>query len=582
MRENSHDEPGGGPRASAEAQTGDSRYKWLVLITVVFGAFAAILDSTIVNTALPTIQHDFSSDLHTASFVATGYILASGVIVPLTAFLSNRFGIKRTYIVSLAVFTGGSALCGLAPSIGLLIAFRVLQGAGGAALFPLAFAILFEVFPDEERGRANGVFGIPVLVAPAIGPTIGGFLVQYFTWHWIFYVNLPIGIAGILLAMRYLRENAAEPHRRFDAIGFVFVAAGVALLLYGLSNLAYDGLNDLQNVAGPVVLGVILTAAFVWIELRRREPLLDLRLYRLRNFLVGNIITWVATIGLFVPAFLLPQYLQTLLGLSPFVAGLLLLPQGVGSVFGSFLSGQLYNRLGPRLLIFIGSAITLVSGYFLATWTSAAPVLGILIIILLPRGIGLPILTQPTNTSSLDGIRGRRLPGATTLNVVVRNVMASLAIAVLINVLQQRTQVYLSKLGNSALAAAARTATGHAASEPFAVRQGQALAYHDVFLITALSIVPVFVLGWLMRSPVPWRRRKPGAGAANAEAATTPAIPPATQDGRGVRTGPTGQVWRPASPSLSAEPHPDGQRPAPQDQPGKHSETSPPAPAREP
>jgi DHA2 family multidrug resistance protein len=481
----------------------DERRRWLVLITVVFGAFVSILDSTIVNTALPTIQHDLHADLHTATYVATGYILAASIMVPLSAYLANRFGIKRVYLTSLAVFTVCSALCGLAPNIMLLIAFRVLQGAGGAALFPLSFAILFAVFPDEERGRANGIFGIPVLVAPTIGPTIGGFLVEYVGWRWVFYVNVPIGIIGLILGWRVLCEHVSEPNRRLDPLGFVIVAAGLFLLLYGLSNLAYYPLGDLLAVSGPIVLGIVLVILFGLIEPYRVEPLLDLRLYRYRNFLVGNLITWVATVGLFGPAFLLPQFLQTLLGLSPFVAGLLLISQGIGAIVGSFASGSLYNRIGPRRLILAGAACMLVTGLILAGWTSATAAILILPWILLPRGFGLPFLTQPTNTASLDGIYGAELPEATTLNVVARNVVASFSVAILTSILQQRTTVYLARLGVSATRVATQTQLGQAARESLAVRQAQALAYHDVFLITALSVVPAFGLAFFLR----WRHR---------------------------------------------------------------------------
>jgi DHA2 family multidrug resistance protein len=483
----------------------DERSRWLVLITVVFGAFVSILDSTIVNTALPTIQHVLNANLHTASYVATGYILAAGVVVPLSAFLANRFGIKRIYMLSLAVFTIGSALCGLAPNVHLLIAFRVLQGAGGAALFPLSFAILFAVFPDEQRGRANGIFGIPVLVAPAIGPTVGGFLVEYIDWRSVFYVNVPIGIIGMLMGWRVLREHITQPNRKLDLLGFLLIAPGLFLLLFGLTNLAFAGLGNLQEVSGPIVLGIVLLLAFLFVEPLRRAPLLDLRLYRRHNFLVGNLITWVATVGLFGPAFLLPQFLQTLLGLTPFEAGLLLLSQGVGAIAGSFTSGNLYNRLGPRILILAGAACTLITGYNLAGSISATPAILILPWILLPRGFGLPILTQPTNTASLDGIYGAELPEATTLNVVARNVVASFAIAILTSILQQRTIVYLTRLGVSATQVITQTQLGQAASQPLAVRQGQALAYHDIFLITALSVVPAFGLALFIQ----WRRGGP-------------------------------------------------------------------------
>ncbi|HZS92958.1 MAG TPA: MDR family MFS transporter [Chloroflexota bacterium] len=485
--------------------TGD-RYKWWVLATVVFGAFVSILDSTIVNTALPTIQAIFHADLHLASYVATGYILAAGVVVPLSAFLANRFGIKKIYLGSLAAFTIGSVLCGLAPTITWLIVFRIVQGAGGAALFPLSFSLLFSTFPQEERGKANGYFGIPVLVAPALGPTLGGYLTQYLDWRFVFFVNLPVGIIGVLMGLKILREEVRQPDRRFDPLGFLLAAAGLGLLLYGLSNLAYDGLQSIATVSGPVVVGVVLVALFVWVELRRKQPLLDVRLYRRRNFALGNIITWLATVGLFGPAFLLPQYLQVLRGLSPFAAGLLLLWQGVGSVAGTIVSGQFFQRVGPRVLILVGGVVGAIAGYALAGWAGSVGALGLLPWILLGRGIGLPLLLQPTNTSSLSGITGAGLPEATTLNVVARNVVASLATAALTNILQQRSLDYVAPLGRRAVRAMQQSggSTGTATHFPRAIASAQALAYHDVFLITAAVLVPALVLGQFLQ----WSRRQ--------------------------------------------------------------------------
>ena len=483
-----------------DQQHTEGSYKWWVLATVVFGAFVSILDTTIVNTALPKIQQAFHADLHLASYVATGYILAAGVVVPLSAFLANRFGIKRVYLASLALFTVFSALCGLAPNTLILILCRILQGAGGAALFPLSFSLLFAAFPQDERGKANGYFGLPVLVAPALGPTLGGYLTQYLDWRYVFFVNLPIGVIGVIMGWKVLREEVRQPHRRFDPWGFALIAVGLGLLLFGLSNLAYDGLQSILTVSGPIVAGVVLVTAFVWTELRHDEPLLDMRLYTRRNFAVGNVITWLATVGLFGPAFLLPQYLQVLRGLTPFAAGLLLVWQGAGSVVGTLVSGQLYNRIGPKVLIMAGAIVSVVTGYFIAQWTGVIGALSILPFILIGRGVGLPILLQPTNTSSLDGITGAGLPEATTLNVVARNVVASFSIAVLTDILQARTITYAAHLGKGAvnkIAQGGTTGTATHLSKPLA--DAQALAYHDVFLVTTIVVVPAIILGLFLR-----------------------------------------------------------------------------------
>src|SRR5271165_297318 len=291
-------------------QASNQNYRWWVLITAVFGAFASILDGTIVNTALPRIQTDFHADVHAASYVVTGYLLAAGITVPATAYLSNRFGIKHLYLTSLAGFTLFSALCGVAPTLSFLIAFRIAQGAAGASLLPLSFALLFSVFPAEERGHANGIFGIPVTVAPTLGPTLGGYLTQFVDWRWVFYINVPIGVLGIILGLRILREQPQQARTPFDLRGFLLSASGLGLLLFGLSNLAYDSWKNILEVGGPLLFGLVLLGIYVPVELHTSQPLLDLRLFRRRTFCIGNLIVALMTLSLYGPNFLLPEYLQ--------------------------------------------------------------------------------------------------------------------------------------------------------------------------------------------------------------------------------------------------------------------------------
>src|SRR5450432_3040909 len=207
-------------------RSGRLDYKWVVAAVVILGVFMSILDQTIVNIAIPRLQTAFGADIHSVQWVLTGYILTLGIITPTSAYFSERFGIKRYYIASLAAFTIGSALCGVAWSLPVLIFFRVLQGAGGAALFPLSLTLLFREFPPQERGTAMGFFGIPTLLAPALGPTLGGYLVTYADWQSIFFINVPIGIVAIILATVFLHDAAPGPRTRFDFLGFFFVALG--------------------------------------------------------------------------------------------------------------------------------------------------------------------------------------------------------------------------------------------------------------------------------------------------------------------------------------------------------------------
>lgn len=493
-------------------------YKWWVLVTVVFGAFASILDSTIVNTALPRIQHDFGAGLHLASYVVTGYILAAGVVVPASGFLANRFGMKRVYLSSLTLFTIGSALCGLAPNIGLLIAARVLQGAGGAALFPLSFALLFSVFSSEERGKANGIFGIPVLAAPALGPTLGGYLTQYADWRWVFYVNLPVGILGVIMGLRFLRETPVRPDLRFDFRGFLLAASGLGLLLYGISNLAYDGWSSVRTVSGPILVALVLLVGFVVVTWNGSTPLLRLRLYQRRNYALGAGISLVGAVAIFGPGFLMPQFLQGLRGQTPFEAGLLLLWGGVGAVIGSVTTGQLYNRLGPKLLIFIGLADLLVMTGLTSIWLTATSNLVLLPPILLLNGIGLPMMFQSVNTLALDGIRGPDLPDATTLSVVTRNVMGSLSLALLTNYLQSRTTVHVQAISGGVARAFTHLSVGGVSGNrlPEVVREASALAFHDTYAVLAVVVLPTFVIAWFLRQ-ASWQAKAAPAEASSAD-----------------------------------------------------------------
>ncbi len=507
--------------AAAQPTTTAESSKWLVLVAVIFGAFVSILDQTIVNTALPKMQAVFGANLHQISYVVTGYTLAQGAAIPATAYLANRFGSKRVYVTSLAAFTLGSALCGLAPNTIAIIVFRVVQGVGGAALFPLTISIIFSTFAPAERGLANAFLGIPILFAPAIGPTVGGYLVQYADWRWIFYVNVPIGILGVVMGLRLLRDEPSRPGLPFDLRGFLIVSAGLALLLYGTSNLSYDGWGSAATVSGPVILATALLLLWIPLQLRARSPLLDLRLFRLRNYTLGNLISVLGTVVIFGPSFLLPQYLQNLRGLGPYASGLLLAPQGFGTVLGAIISGVTYNRLGPRVQVAVATVLTIASLLLMANWLTTTSPYGTLPWLLMLNGFALPFLLQSSNTASLDGVPAPALANASTLSTVVRNAMAALSIALLANVLQTQRIAHNADLASGVSLANPATAglynsivgLGVAHGLPLGTARGLAigqlagavaqqaavLAYQDIFRLVAVICAPIIILGLLLR-----------------------------------------------------------------------------------
>jgi EmrB/QacA subfamily drug resistance transporter len=435
------------PVTAAQRQ-GGLAYKWIVTIVVIFGIFMSILDSTIVNIAIPRLQSVFGSNLNSVQWVLTAYTLAQGVATPLTAFLSDRVGIKRFYIFSLIAFTVGSALCGIAWSLPVLIFFRVLQGAGGAFLTPLAITMLYREFRPEERGTATGILGIPILLAPAFGPTFGGYLVTYASWQLIFYINVPIGIAGVILAFIFLRPSAPQSQLRLDVPGVLLSAIGLALLLYGLSDASTDGWTS-GTVLSTLIVGGLLLIAFVFVEInttnRGGQPLLDLRVFSNFLYTTSSIAMLLVTFALYGGLFLTPVYLQDIRGLSAFQAGLILLPQAFASMVAVVIGGRLVDRFGVRAIVIPGLVLLTVSLWLLSSITLTIPYSSFQWLLIM-RGFALGLCLQPLTVSALSQIPPRLLGQGTTTNTALRFVGSSLAVAILATLVQSQTLVHYAHL----------------------------------------------------------------------------------------------------------------------------------------
>jgi EmrB/QacA subfamily drug resistance transporter len=505
------------------------QYKWIVAMVVIIGVFMAILDSTIVNIAIPRLQSVFGADLHSVQWVLTAYILAQGVATPAAAFLANRLGIKRFYIMSLAAFTLGSALCGLAWNLPLLITFRVVQAVGGAALFPLSLALIFREFPPQERGTALGLFGVPALLAPALGPTLGGYLVTYADWPIIFYVNVPIGIAAVILASIFLRELRDETRQSFDAVGFIFSTIGLACVLYGLSSASTDGWGS-TTVVSTLIVGSLALVIFVVVELviinSGGYPLLDLRIFTNASFTISTIANVFVVFALFGGLFLLPIYLQILRGQSAFQAGLLLLPQALASMVSVVVGGRLVDRFGVRVVVIPGLLILAVASWQLSFITANSPYWWLQTMIIL-RGLALGLVGQPLILSALSEIRPQKLTQASSLSTVVRAVSSSLGVAVLATLVQVQTKIHYSHLAEQVTASSplgqllprleaffvARGADA-AAAQTTAIQllvrlvqeQGYVLAIQDAFRITLIFVAITVIVTLFIRVKRPARR----------------------------------------------------------------------------
>lgn len=483
-------------------------YKWQVGIVLVLGSFMSFLDQTIVNIAIPHLQSTFGADLRSVQWVVTVYLLALGAITPITPFVVQMVGSKRAYLFSLAAFTLGSTLCGLAWSLPVLIFFRVVQGVGGAVLFPLTLTLFFREFPPEERGMAMAIGGIPTLVAPALGPVVGGILVTFASWRAIFFINVPIGIVSIVLTALIFRKTLAAERVRFDVPGFFTSAYGLAAVLYALSEASATGWSD-PSVLFFLGSGGVILGAFIGFELlmvhRGGSALLDLRLFLNRTFSAGNTALVLSIVGLFGTSFLVPIYLQTLQGYSAFQAGLLLLPQSVATMISTVLGGWLVDRLGDaRRVVVPGLVLLAVSAWFLTEVALTTPNWQIALILTV-LGFSFGLILQPLTVAAMVHIRDEeQLANGSTLLTVIRSVGGSLGIAVLATVVQSQTRVHSIDLIRQ---------RAHNSTEVVLQKQAELLALHDAFFLTTiLTILAVFAALLLQKRSHESTRSLPDSG----------------------------------------------------------------------
>jgi EmrB/QacA subfamily drug resistance transporter len=325
-----------------------------VCIVYVSAMFMSIMDSTVVNVALPALSTQFNVPSTSIEGVIVGYLVSLAIIIPVSGWLGDRWGTRRIFLGALAIFTVVSALCGLAPSLPALIGLRVLQGFAGGALTPVGLTMLYRAFPPEERVSVSRILNIPTVIAPASGPVIGGFLIEHFSWRWVFYINVPIGAAALLFGLLFLREpGKKQTVGRFDPYGFVLAGFGLALLMYALTEGPTYGWSSL-NILITGVIGLGLLIAFVVVELRTHEPMIELRLLKDRLFRTTNLVTVAATSGFMGLLFVAPLFLQEARDVSPLISGLTTFPEAVGVIVATQIVAWLYPRVGPRRVVACG------------------------------------------------------------------------------------------------------------------------------------------------------------------------------------------------------------------------------------
>lgn len=488
---------------------------WMAPVLVaLIGAFMSMLDSSIVNVAIPRIMTVFNASPSSVEWISTVYLLTLGVVVPLSGWLGDSLGFKRLYVLSLGIFTAGSLLCAVAGDLNLLIAARALQAVGGGMIMPTMMSMVTRMVPREKMGSGMGVFGIAVLAAPAIGPTLGGYLVEYVNWRWIFTINLPIGIVGILLALLVLPEFKSEDPGRFDIGGAVTAAVALFCLLLALSKGSTWGWR-----AEPTVLLFLASffafVLFVIIELTTDRPLLDLRLFRYTRFTVANLVIVVTMVGTYASLFFLPLFFQSAQGVGAMETGLIMMPGALATGLMMVVCGKLYDAVGPRPLVLAG--VLLLSGILylfhnlnLSTSVSTATLWATL------NGMEMAFVGMPTQAAGLLDMPVESVGRASAMRNIISRVAGSFGIAVLTSLLGTRQAIHEARLswtvtaGSPALAALANgmRATGGAARGPgdivnmlqgLVIKSAFVNAIQDVFLVAAffvlIALAPALLLG---------------------------------------------------------------------------------------
>ena len=484
-------DPGFHPEASDRIEP----YVWKIAGVVILGMIMSILDTTIVNVALRTLGHDLHSSIAQIQWVVTGYLLSLAAVIPVTGWAARRFGAKRVYMTSLVLFTAGSALCAVASSTTSLVLFRVLQGVGGGMIMPVGQLIMAQVAGPKRMGRVMGIVSMPAMLAPILGPVVGGAILEKLHWSWIFLVNVPIGAIALVLAWRMLPKTDSGTAGRLDVVGLGLLSGGSTAVVYGLSELATHPSVTAPTVLWPTVAGLALCAVFCWHALRIERPLLDIRLYANRVFAAASLTTFALGASLFGAMILVPLYYQEVRHESVIITGLLVGPQGLGMLLVMPLVGRLTERFGGGRISIVGVVILCVGTVPLAFVGASTSIVQISLVLLL-RGVGIGFAFVPAMSAAFAAMRPEQLSDATPQLNVLQRVGGAIGVAVLAVVLQ-RGELHAHSLGQFA----------HAFDS----------AYWWSLAISLLALIPCLVL-LFAENP----RAKLGRAAANAEAAVEP------------------------------------------------------------
>jgi DHA2 family multidrug resistance protein len=497
---------------------------WIIALSVMFATFMEVLDTTVVNVSLPHIAGSLSATIDESTWALTSYLVANAIVLPMTGWLASFIGRKRLLMIAVTGFTLSSFLCGLAPTLASLIAFRVLQGATGGALQPLSQAVLLEAFPPRERGKAMAFWALGIVVAPILGPVLGGWLTDSYSWRWVFYINLPVGIASLVMTKLFIFDPPylRNETRKIDYWGIGMLAVGIGALQIVLDKGQEEDWFSSHLITSLAVISAVTLTALVVHELTTDDPVVDLRVFKERSYAVGVFLMTIVGFVLYGSMVLLPIFLQTLLGYPALQAGIAMAPRGIGSFFMMPITGIMTGRFDNRKLLASGfvvggttliwlSRLNLQAGYWDIFWPQ------------LIQGIGMSLLFVPLTTVTMDAISRERMGNATSLFNLMRNIGGSVGIATTGTFLARKQQALTSVFGSHvtpydltsqsmlyrmkgafmAAGSDATTATNRAYAAMFGMVQQQAamVSFVTIFWLLGMLFLVLVPLVLLMKRP---------------------------------------------------------------------------------
>lgn len=424
---------------------GISRNK--ILVAMMFGMFIAILNQTLLNVALPVINNEFSISASTGQWLMTGFMLVNGILIPISAFLISKYSYRKLFLIAMVLFTVGSIVCAISFNFPMMMTGRVVQAIGAGILMPLGSNVFMTIFPPEKRGAAMGTLGIAFILAPAIGPTLSGWIVQNYHWNIMFYGMFAIGLVSIIISFFWFKIYQKTSNPKPDVPGIVFSTLGFGLLLYGFSEAGNDGWTSL-TVSLSLVIGLIFTILFVVREVRMKNPMLDMSALKYSGFTLTTLINVIVTMSLFGGMILLPIYLQNLRGFTPLDSGLLLLPGSLIMGFMGPIAGKMLDSFGIKPLALIGLTIMTIATWELTQLNMDTPYTTILVIYIV-RSFGMSFIMMPIMTAGMNSLPQRLIPHGNAISNTVRQLAGSIGTAILVTVMTQNTTSHLANMSDN-------------------------------------------------------------------------------------------------------------------------------------